>query len=184
MARPGHNGCSQIEPKRDEANEEQSYQRGHSVVCQNVAARASADLAITVISVEEQLSGWYSLLRTTKRRDHLSLAYQSLADTVPFLARFRILAFPESAVERYARLAASKLNVRKMDLRIAAIALEYDAAVVTRNLRDFQRALKQASCESRRRIVSCQGPISFDRRGTQGPRARLVPLGDAADPAS
>jgi tRNA(fMet)-specific endonuclease VapC len=76
---------------------------------------------------------------STKRRDHLSLAYQSLADTVLFLARFRILAFPEPAVERYARLAASKFNVRKMDLRIAAIALEYDAVVVTRNLRDFQR---------------------------------------------
>ena len=32
-----------------------------------------------------------------------------------------------------------KLNVRANDLRIAAIALENSAIVVSRNLRDFQR---------------------------------------------
>jgi tRNA(fMet)-specific endonuclease VapC len=36
-------------------------------------------------------------------------------------------------------LKALRLNVKKMDLRIAAIALENSAIVVTRNLRDFQR---------------------------------------------
>ena len=115
------------------------YQRGHPIVVQNVAARSAADLAITVISIEEQLSGWYALLRSTKRRDHLSLAYQSLADSIPFLAKFRILAFPETAMQLFARLAALRLNIRKMDLRIAAIALEFGAIVVTRNVRDFQR---------------------------------------------
>jgi tRNA(fMet)-specific endonuclease VapC len=115
------------------------YQRGHPAVCHNVAAHAAADLAITVISVEEQLSGWYTLLRRTRRRDHLALAYQSLADSIPFLADFSILAYPEAAMERFDRLATLKLAIRKMDLRIAAIALENGAVVVTRNLRDFQR---------------------------------------------
>ena len=32
-----------------------------------------------------------------------------------------------------------KLNVRKMDLCIAAIVLEHQAIVVTGNVRDFQR---------------------------------------------
>ncbi len=49
------------------------------------------------------------------------------------------LPFPEPAQLRFEQLAAMKLNVRKMDLRIAAIALEQGAVVVTRNLRDFQR---------------------------------------------
>jgi tRNA(fMet)-specific endonuclease VapC len=115
------------------------YQRGHPVVCQHVAACPTTDLAITVVSVEEQLSGWYALLRKTVRRDHLAIAYQSLAASIPFLAKFNILAFPETAMERFERLAALKLNVRKMDLRIAAIALEHGAIVVTRNVRDFQR---------------------------------------------
>jgi hypothetical protein len=37
------------------------------------------------------------------------------------------------------RPAAIMLNVRKMDLCIAAIALELQANVVTRNVRDFER---------------------------------------------
>jgi tRNA(fMet)-specific endonuclease VapC len=115
------------------------YQRGHAIVCQNVAAHGPTDLAITVISVKEQLSGWYALLRGAACRDHLSLAYQSLADSIPFLAKFRILAFPETAIEQFERLAALKLNIRRMDLRIAAIALEHGAVMVTRNVRDFQR---------------------------------------------
>ncbi len=32
-----------------------------------------------------------------------------------------------------------KLQVRRMDLRIAAIILEHGGALVTRNLRDFQQ---------------------------------------------
>jgi tRNA(fMet)-specific endonuclease VapC len=115
------------------------FQRGHAVVCQRIAAQTPSDLAITVISIEEQLSGWYALLRSTTRQELLSVAYQSLADSIPFLAKFNILGFSETAMERFDRLVALKLNVRKMDLRIAAIALEHNAVVVTRNVRDFQR---------------------------------------------
>ena len=115
------------------------FQRGHPVVCQHVASHPLTNLAITIITIEEQLSGWYSLLRSTTRRDHLAVAYQSLADTIPVLAKFTILAFPEAAQIRFEQLVTLKLNVRKMDLRIAAIALEYHAVVATRNVRDFQR---------------------------------------------
>ena len=91
------------------------FQRGHPVVCQHVAAHGITDLAITVVSIEEQLSGWYALLRNTTRRDHLALAYQSLADNIPFLAQFRILSYSETAMAHFDRLATLKLNVRKMD---------------------------------------------------------------------
>jgi len=115
------------------------HQRGHPVIASHIAAHAPAYLAVTVISVEEQISGWYNLLRTTARRDKLAIAYQSLADCIPFLAQFTILAFPEPAQLRFDQLAALKLGVRKMDLRIASIALEQGAIVATRNLSDFQR---------------------------------------------
>ena len=34
--------------------------RGHSRVCQNVASHPTTDLAVTVLTIEEQLSGWYT----------------------------------------------------------------------------------------------------------------------------
>ena len=116
-------------------------QRNHPVVRQHVDAVAPTDLAVTIITVEEQLTGWYTALRRASptRPDHLAHVYQNLTDTVQSVAALPILSFTEAAVNRYFALQALKLNVGKMDLRIGAIALEHGAIVVTRNLRDFQR---------------------------------------------
>jgi tRNA(fMet)-specific endonuclease VapC len=115
------------------------YQTGNSDVIRQVLAFPVADLAITVISVEEQLSGWYTLLRRAKKREQLARVYQRLADNVESLARFRILSFTEAAITRQQALSQSKLNVGKKDLCIAAIALEQQAVLVTRNSSDFAR---------------------------------------------
>jgi tRNA(fMet)-specific endonuclease VapC len=115
------------------------YQEGHTLVCQRVDSHPAAELAITVMTVEEQLSGWYTLLRQTKQPKELARTYQRLGTTVQFLARWPILLFPEPAIARYEQLLRMKLNVAKMDLRIAAITLEHGGVLVTRNMRDFQR---------------------------------------------
>jgi tRNA(fMet)-specific endonuclease VapC len=115
------------------------YRQGHTLVCQRVTSQKAEDLAITVMSVEEQLSGWYSLLRRAKQRKQVARVYQELVSSVQFLGAWRILPFPESAMTRCDKLIALRLQVRKMDLRIAAISLENAGTLVTRNLRDFQR---------------------------------------------
>ncbi len=115
------------------------YQRGHSVVVRNVLAHGIDTLALAVISVEEELTGWYTKLRQVKKRDELARVYQRLSEAVPFFARFSILSFTEHAIIRYEWLRKLARNVGKNDLRIAAIALENNATIVTRNLRDFQR---------------------------------------------
>jgi tRNA(fMet)-specific endonuclease VapC len=114
-------------------------QEGHPAVLARVAACAVEELAITVISVEEQLSGWYRRLRRAKKPEELAKVYDHLTAAVRSLSRLPILSFSEAAVHRSKALQASKLNVRKMDLCIAAIALEHQASVVTRKVRDFNR---------------------------------------------
>lgn len=114
------------------------YQLGHPVVCQRVVQHQPADLAVTIITVEEQLSGWYTLRRRTKHRDQLARVYERFAENVRFLSRVQIVGFPASAIDRYEQLIRMKLGVRGNDLRIAAIALELEATVVTRNRQDFQ----------------------------------------------
>jgi len=111
----------------------------HSVVLSNVRAHRTAGVAVTVISLEEQLGGWYSVVRKARQRDDMARAYQSLADTVAFLADFAIRSFTVPAIIRFDSLRAQKLRIGSNDLRIAAIALEANATVVSRNLRDFGR---------------------------------------------
>ncbi len=47
-------------------------ERSHPVVLQHYNATPSADLAITIITVEEQLTGWFARLRRAKRPDEIA----------------------------------------------------------------------------------------------------------------
>lgn len=114
-------------------------QRGHVTVNQRVSAADPRDLSITVLTVEEQLTGWYTYIRKAKQPDKLAAGYKRLAENVHTLAKFPILAFDIPTIQRYESLRKLKLNIRKMDLRIAAIVLENGATLVTRNTRDFQQ---------------------------------------------
>ena len=114
------------------------FQEGHGQVCPRVLSRPTGELATTVITVEEQLSGWCTLLRRAKGNKQLARTYQRLSDTAQMLGCFRILSFTEPAIERFMRLKELKLGVKHADLRIAAVTLEYGGVLVTRNFRDFQ----------------------------------------------
>jgi len=112
-------------------------QEGHPAASRRFLSEPPEALAITVLTVEEQLSGWYTQVRKAKRPERLAWAYQRLAETVKFLSHLQILAFDEAAIERCDQLRKLKLKVKTFDLRIAATVLEAQAVLVTRNKRDF-----------------------------------------------
>lgn len=115
------------------------HQKGHPAVGDNIALHDPDDLAVSVITVEEQLSGWYSVLRQAKTNSKLARAYSQLAACVESLSDLRVLPFNEACIDRFDALREARLPVRSMDLRIAATALEFDGTLVTRNVRDFMR---------------------------------------------
>ncbi len=115
------------------------YQHGHAAIQSRVARLAPGELAVSVLTVEEQIAGRFAQLRKARQPDQVARAYQALANTVHHLSRLPILSFTRPAIARYDHLAALKLQVGKMDLRIAAVTLENNGVLVTRNLRDFQR---------------------------------------------
>ena len=47
------------------------FQRQHPAVVAHIAAHNSAEIAISVVTVEEQLSGWYAQLRQAKQPERL-----------------------------------------------------------------------------------------------------------------
>ncbi|MGB2609860.1 MAG: type II toxin-antitoxin system VapC family toxin [Isosphaeraceae bacterium] len=115
------------------------YYRGDPIVVRSVDARPATDLAISALTVDEQLTGWYTLPRQARRTEEIARAYAHLGDAVVRLARWRILPYTESAIARVAQLKVLRLTVRLLDLRIAAIPLETGAVVVAHNQRDFGR---------------------------------------------
>ncbi len=62
-----------------------------------------------------------------------------MTDAVRFFIRFNVLTFSETAIVSYQGLRAAHRRLDKDDLRIAAIVLENDDTLATRNTRDFQQ---------------------------------------------
>ncbi len=114
------------------------FQMGHAAVVARVAEHSADRIEVSVVTVEEQLSGWYTQLRKAKDSEKLAWAYRRLAANVRFLARVPILDFEQAVISRYEDLKRRRLKIRKMDLQIAATALELGGTVVTRNVRDFK----------------------------------------------
>jgi len=112
-------------------------QRGQAAVQRNAASHPPSQVAVSVISVQEQLSGWYTRVRRAKRPDDLAAVYERLAEAIRFLRQLTILGFPPSAVQRYESLRKLHRSIGKNDLRIAAIALDQGSILVTRNRADF-----------------------------------------------
>ena len=65
--------------------------------------------------------------------------YNRMALTVEALAGWQVLPLSRAALTRHRLLIGQRLNVGSNDLKIAATALELNATVITRNLRDFGR---------------------------------------------
>jgi tRNA(fMet)-specific endonuclease VapC len=112
-------------------------QHGNPTVAGHVARYKPDEVATTIITVEEQLSGWYTLLRRAKAAKKLVPVYERTSETVRFLARLPILTFTEKAADVYEQLRRQKPRRGRMDLLIAAIAIASNATLVTRNISDF-----------------------------------------------
>jgi tRNA(fMet)-specific endonuclease VapC len=113
-------------------------QHGHQTVVGHIGRHRPDEMATTIITVEEQLSAWYTLLRRAKTTLELVPVYERMSDTIRFLSRLPVLTFPERAAPVYDQLRRQKPRVGRLDLRIAAIAVSHHAVLVTRNLRDFE----------------------------------------------
>lgn len=115
------------------------FENKHPQVVARVMATPPDQLLITAVTVRERLDGWYKLLGRIKTPEQEAGVYERLTDTVRICAVMRILPYDVAAISRFKQLQKMKLNVRPMDLRIAAVALEQNVVLVTRNVRDFSR---------------------------------------------
>jgi len=111
---------------------------GQPAVCQRAATQPAKDLAITIVTVEEILTGWYTQIRRARKDDQLLRAYSALQEAVEFTARVQILPFDRQALLRFKRLRAIAPQRGTNDVRIAAIAEHFNAILVTGNTADFK----------------------------------------------
>jgi tRNA(fMet)-specific endonuclease VapC len=95
--------------------------------------------AVTIITYEEQIRGWFAKIAHAKDTDRQIDVYVRLLQHIANYRRIRVLPFDRPAFDTYRSLRALKIRIGTMDLKIAAIALTTNARLISRNLRDFSK---------------------------------------------
>jgi tRNA(fMet)-specific endonuclease VapC len=115
------------------------FQQGNPQIVQRVSAVNPKDIAITIVTFEEQMYGRLNRIgRATSGEERIS-AYASLRKTINYLTDFELLDFDRNAENYYRKFLQQKIRVGTQDLRIAAIAISTSSILLTRNRRDFER---------------------------------------------
>jgi tRNA(fMet)-specific endonuclease VapC len=116
------------------------FQRGNTAVIRKIQSIARPEIAVTIVSYEEQIRGWLKIVsRSSSDFDQLTFGYGKLNETLDFYRTKTVLDFNAAAATQFQQLLRQKIRTGTQDLRIASIALAVGGTVVTRNQRDFQR---------------------------------------------
>jgi len=115
------------------------YLRNNLAVHAAVVAHRQHVIELPIIAIEEIWDCWTTMVRRAKTDTDRGRAYDRLTNSLNELRRWAVQSFTTSALNQYSVLKSLKLNVRANDMKIAAIALECEAVVVTANTRDFER---------------------------------------------
>lgn len=104
-----------------------------------LSAFSPEEIATTIVSFDEQMRGWMSIVARSRKTELLIDAYADLESFLEAFKRMRVISFDERSGMIFDDLDSQKLRVGTMDLRIASIAMSQDAILVSRNLVDFER---------------------------------------------
>ena len=115
------------------------HHEGNMAIRNRLANVSLEQVAVTIISFEEQIRGWLAQIRRARDATRTIWAYRRLHETLDYFALMRVLDFDEAAANQFRQLRQRHIRVGTQDLRIAAIALATAGVVVTRNQRDFER---------------------------------------------
>lgn len=114
-------------------------QRGHPQINQRIQSVDPEHLAVTIVTVEEQLYGRLNRISRSPSGDALILAYAKLRETVDDFNQLNLLDFDLPALTEYQKLIHQRIRIGTQDLKIGAIALKRSVILVLRNRRDFEQ---------------------------------------------
>ncbi|OCR02899.1 nucleic acid-binding protein [Oscillatoriales cyanobacterium USR001] len=115
------------------------FQQNHPIVSRRIKALNPEEIAVTVITVEEQFYGRLNQIRRAKSADAILSAYARLRATLNYFKTVNLLDFNQEAYNCYSELVRQKIRIGTQDLRIAACVISSNGILVTRNRRDFER---------------------------------------------
>lgn len=109
----------------------------YGTLMSHIAQHPPNDIAFSIISMHEQVLGCHTYINRARRARDVVEGYEMLAQVLQDFSAVPVLPFDEAAAAVFDELAAQRLRIGRMDLRIASIALSRGMIVATRNARDY-----------------------------------------------
>lgn len=109
------------------------------VLRKNLSRFNIEDIATTIISFDEQMRGWMSVVARANSVERLIITYAKLDRFLDLFRRVPTVSFDEEAGRIFANLKKQHPRLGTMDLRIASTVMAKNAILVSRNLADFER---------------------------------------------
>ena len=109
------------------------------VLYRRVQALSPDDIAVTVVSYQEQVLGWLAEINSARSDETIVECYERLDRVRLSFQKMNVLAFDDAAQAKFKSLRPKCRPVGTLDLRIASIALTTDSVLLTRNFADFDR---------------------------------------------
>lgn len=94
-----------------------------------LAALPEAEVAVTIITYEEQMRGWLNYVARANSPQRQIEAYRKLRLHIEQFRRIPLLDYDEKVAAEFERLRQARIRIGTMDLKIAAIALANDATL-------------------------------------------------------
>ncbi|MFY9223307.1 MAG: type II toxin-antitoxin system VapC family toxin [Blastocatellia bacterium] len=114
-------------------------QRGNKIISNRLLSVVSSEVAITVISWEEQLRGWLAVINKVNNGEQLIKAYQQLKLATLAFSQLNILDYNHQSDQLFDKFRKQKIRIGTQDLRIATIVITNNGILLTRNQKDFSQ---------------------------------------------
>ncbi|APB33145.1 Putative nucleic acid-binding protein, contains PIN domain [Gloeomargarita lithophora Alchichica-D10] len=96
-----------------------------------------SDFAVSIVTLHEQMLGSHAYINRARNLNDVVKGYEMMMRLVSDFKVLPLVSFDESAATTFDQLQAQRIQLAKMDARIAAIALCHGLILLTRNHRDF-----------------------------------------------
>jgi tRNA(fMet)-specific endonuclease VapC len=101
---------------------------------------SAEEIAATIISVEEQLRGWLAQIHRLNNDPVGQIpTYNRLQARIVFYSHWIVLPWDQNCADLFVKLRREGVRIGPMDLKIACIAINRGATLLTRNTVDFAK---------------------------------------------
>ena len=94
-------------------------------------------IAVTVVTLEEQMRGWLAEINRHQNPHRQITAYTKLQRQIEVFTDWMIFPWDTDSAELFLDLRRQGVRIGSMDLKIACITLAHNATLLTRNSGDF-----------------------------------------------